>query len=42
MYENNMYVNMVYKKLVRIVGDVMGKYYFYGDFLIYDVMVCMV
>lgn len=31
-----------YKKFVCIVGDVMGKYYFYGDFLIYEVMVRMV
>lgn len=33
--------NKLYKKFVRIVGEVMGKYYFYGDLFIYEVMVCM-
>lgn len=37
-----MILDKLYKKLVCIVGDVMGKYYFYGDLFIYEVMVCMV
>ena len=32
----------VFKKLVRVVGDVIGKYYLYGDFLIYEVLIRMV
>lgn len=31
-----------YCKLVCLVGDVMGKYYLYGDVVIYDVLVWMV
>lgn len=34
--------NKVYKKFVCVVGDVIGKYYFYGDFVVYDIIVCMV
>lgn len=32
----------VFCKLVKIIGDVMGNYYLYGDGVIYDVMVCLV
>lgn len=35
-------VDKVYKKLVCIVGEVIGKYYFYGDLVVYEIMVCMV
>lgn len=34
--------NKVYKKFVCVVGDVIGKYYFYGDSVVYDIIVCMV
>lgn len=34
--------NKVYKKFVCVVGDVIGKYYFYGDLVVYDMIVCMV
>lgn len=34
--------NKLYKKFVCVVGDVIGKYYFYGDFVVYDIIVCMV
>lgn len=33
--------NKVYKKFVRVVGDVIGKYYFYGDSAVYDTIVRM-
>lgn len=42
MYENGYEWNKLYCKLVCVVGDVMGKYYLYGDSVIYDVFVCMV
>lgn len=42
MYELNNDWNCVYKKLVCIVGDVIGKYYFYGDIVVYDMIVWMV
>lgn len=42
MSELGVMLDKLYKKLVWIVGDVMGKYYFYGDFVIYELMVWMV
>lgn len=42
MNELGVILDKVYKKFVRIVGDVMGKYYFYGDSVIYELMVWMV
>lgn len=34
--------NKFYKKFVCVVGDVIGKYYLYGDIVVYDIIVCMV
>lgn len=42
MNELGVIFDKFYKKLVCIIGDVMGKYYLYGDLFIYEVMVCMV
>lgn len=42
MNELGVIFDKLYKKLVWIVGDVMGKYYFYGDSVIYELMVWMV
>lgn len=42
MFELGLFYNKVYKKFVCIVGEVLGKYYLYGDFFVYDIMVCMV
>lgn len=42
MLDLGLIYNKSYKKLVCIVGEVLGKYYFYGDFFVYDMMVCMV
>lgn len=42
MYEIGNSYEKVYCKFVCFVGDVMGKYYFYGDGVIYDVLVWMV
>lgn len=41
MYELGFILKVVYKKSVRIVGDVIGKYYFYGDNVVYDALVRM-
>ena len=42
MSELGFNVMVKYKKLVCMVGDVLGKYYFYGDLVCYEVMVIMV
>lgn len=42
MNEFNNDWNKFYKKLVCVVGDVIGKYYLYGDSVVYDIIVCMV
>lgn len=42
MSELNLILDKLYRKLVCIVGDVLGKYYFYGDIVVYYVMVRMV
>lgn len=42
MFELGLKVSFKYKKLVCIVGDVLGKYYLYGDSVCYEVMVLMV
>lgn len=42
MHELSNFFNKFYKKFVRVVGDVIGKYYLYGDFVVYDIIVCMV
>lgn len=34
--------NGKFLKLVKILGDIMGDFYLYGDVVIYDVMVCLV
>lgn len=38
--EGNVY-DKVFCKLVKIVGNVIGNYYLYGDFFVYEVMVCL-
>lgn len=42
MNDLGMIFDKVYKKLVCIVGEVIGKYYFYGDIVVYFIMVWMV
>lgn len=42
MCELCLVLNGGFWKLVKILGDVMGNYYFYGDVVIYDVMVWLV
>lgn len=42
MFELGLNVSVKFKKLVCIVGDVLGKYYLYGDSVCYEVMVLMV
>lgn len=42
MLELGLIFGKVFKKLVCIVGEVFGKYYLYGDFFVYDIMVWMV
>lgn len=42
MDRNSNIFNCLYVKLVCVVGDVIGKYYLYGDFVVYDIIVCMV
>lgn len=42
MFELGLNVNVKYVKVVCMVGDVLGKFYLYGDFVCYGVMVGMV
>lgn len=42
MNDLGMGLDKLYKKLVCIVGEVIGKYYLYGDLVVYEIMVCMV
>lgn len=42
MFELGLNVSVKFKKFVCIVGDVLGKYYLYGDIVCYEVMVLMV
>lgn len=42
MNEMGMINDKLFKKFVRIVGEVLGKYYFYGDLVVYGIMVRMV
>lgn len=41
MFELGLNVSVKFKKSVRIVGDVLGKYYSYGDSVCYEAMVLM-
>lgn len=42
MNDLGMMSDKVYKKFVCIVGEVIGKYYLYGDLVVYEFMVRMV
>lgn len=41
MYVDGNIVEKGFCKLVKIVGNVIGNYYFYGDLFVYEVMVWM-
>lgn len=42
VYMFKVFLDRLYYKFVRIVGDILGKYYFYGDLLVYEFMVILV
>lgn len=39
MYELGLILDCFFWKCVCVVGEVLGKYYFYGDIVVYDVLV---